>query len=126
MFSVLFVQNHLRMVVLFVLVAVRERAPFYSDIRREARVPATEAKTKIVIPERRPLFEERILEERRPFTRRDVTDDWYILLDVDLKESGIFIGCDSLFSFRCSAHSQPFFDFLERKLTLGRTFAALL
>ncbi|XP_029927918.1 titin-like isoform X2 [Myripristis murdjan] len=68
-------------------VAVRERAPFYSDIRREVRVPATEAKTKIVIPERRPLFEERILEERRPFTRRDVTDDWYILLDVDLKES---------------------------------------
>ncbi|XP_071372176.1 uncharacterized protein [Centroberyx affinis] len=66
-------------------VAVHERIQFYPEVRPAVKVPPIQAKTRIAIPERRPLFEKRILEERRPPTHRD--DDWFVLLDVDLKES---------------------------------------
>lgn len=69
----------------FVLVAVPERIQFPAEMR----VPAAEAKARIAIPERRPQFEQRILEERRPVTQTHVNDDWFVLLDVGLKESGI-------------------------------------
>lgn len=48
------------------------------------------AKTRITISETRPQFEKRILEERRPLTHTHVNDDWFVLLDVGAKESGIF------------------------------------
>lgn len=51
------------------------------------KVPTAVAKTRI--SERRPQFEKRILEERRPLTQTHVNDDWFVLLDVGLKESGI-------------------------------------
>ncbi|XP_039662864.1 titin-like isoform X6 [Perca fluviatilis] len=50
----------------------------------EVKVPAV-AKTRI--SEKRPQFEKRILEERRPLAQTHVNDDWFVLLDVGLKES---------------------------------------
>ncbi|XP_056262038.1 uncharacterized protein LOC130188025 isoform X4 [Pseudoliparis swirei] len=52
-------------------------------------VPAAGSKTRIAISERRPQFEDRILEERRPLTQTHVNDDWFVLLDVGLKESAV-------------------------------------
>lgn len=56
----------------------------------DTSVPAAVAKTRTVVSEMRPQFEKRILEERHPVTHTHVIDDWFVLLDVDLKESGIF------------------------------------
>ncbi|XP_056142952.1 uncharacterized protein LOC130118528 [Lampris incognitus] len=68
-------------------VAIRERIQFYPDISPIVKVVTIEAKPRLAIPERRPQFERRILEERRPPTQKDVNDDWFVLLDADLKES---------------------------------------
>ncbi|XP_031154802.2 uncharacterized protein LOC116049367 isoform X6 [Sander lucioperca] len=62
-------------------VAVPERIHFPAEVK----VPTAVAKTRI--SERRPQFEKRILEERRPLTQTHVNDDWFVLLDVGLKES---------------------------------------
>ncbi|KAM4601150.1 uncharacterized protein ACJ7VT_020965 isoform 2-T2 [Polymixia lowei] len=70
-------------------VAVDEQIQFYQKVSAGVRVTTTEAKRRLVIPERRPLFEQMILEERRPVSQRDVNDDWFVLLDVDLKESAV-------------------------------------
>ncbi|XP_078109293.1 uncharacterized protein LOC144519766 isoform X4 [Sander vitreus] len=62
-------------------VAVPERIHFPAEVK----VPTAVAKTRI--SERTPQFEKRILEERRPLTQTHVNDDWFVLLDVGLKES---------------------------------------
>ncbi|XP_051813077.1 uncharacterized protein LOC110969054 isoform X3 [Acanthochromis polyacanthus] len=64
-------------------VAVAERIQFPTAVR----APAAVATKRITISETRPPFEKRILEERRPVTRTHVNDDWFVLLDLDLKES---------------------------------------
>ncbi|XP_056237233.1 titin-like isoform X5 [Seriola aureovittata] len=64
-------------------VAVPQRIQFPPEVR----VPTAMDKTRIAISETRPLFEKRILEERRPLTHTHVNDDWFVLLDVGLKES---------------------------------------
>ncbi|XP_070767718.1 uncharacterized protein [Enoplosus armatus] len=64
-------------------VAVPERIQFPAEVR----APAAVAKTRIAISEMRPQFEKRIQEERRPLTHTHVNDDWFVLLDVGLKES---------------------------------------
>ncbi|XP_039973220.1 uncharacterized protein LOC120783904 isoform X3 [Xiphias gladius] len=61
--------------------------PARIQIPAKVRVPTAVAKTRIAISETRPLFEKRILEERRPLTHTHVNDDWFVLLDVGLKES---------------------------------------
>ncbi|XP_028436501.1 titin-like isoform X5 [Perca flavescens] len=61
-------------------VAVTEHIRFPAEVK----VPAV-AKTRI--SENRPQFEKRILEERRPLAQTHVNDDWFVLLDVGLKES---------------------------------------
>ncbi|XP_042345169.1 uncharacterized protein LOC121945189 isoform X2 [Plectropomus leopardus] len=61
--------------------------PEHTQFPAEVRVPAAVAKTRIAISERRPQFEKRILEERRPLTQTHVNDDWFVLLDVGLKET---------------------------------------
>ncbi|KAL3060397.1 hypothetical protein OYC64_014868 [Pagothenia borchgrevinki] len=64
--------------------AVPERFQLPANVK----VPtAAGAKTKIVISERRPQFEQRVLEERRPHTQTHVHHDWFVLLDVGLRES---------------------------------------
>lgn len=72
-----------------VLVAVRQRIQAYADVRPMVTVTPVEPKPRVAVPERRPLFERRILEERHPQMQRDVEDDWFVLLDVDHKVSGI-------------------------------------
>ncbi|XP_032374160.1 uncharacterized protein LOC116690995 isoform X12 [Etheostoma spectabile] len=62
-------------------VAVPERIHFPAEVK----FPTAVAKTRI--SERRPQFEKRILEERRPLTQTHVNDDWFVLLDVGIKES---------------------------------------
>ncbi|XP_034466738.1 uncharacterized protein LOC117776691 isoform X5 [Hippoglossus hippoglossus] len=64
-------------------VAVTERI----QLPAEVRVPTAVAKKRVTISERRPQFEERILEERLPLIKTHVNDDWFVLLDVDRKES---------------------------------------
>ncbi|XP_008294726.1 titin-like isoform X4 [Stegastes partitus] len=64
-------------------VAVAERIQFPAAVR----APTAAATKRVVISETRPQFEKRILEERRPVTRTHVNDDWFVLLDVALKES---------------------------------------
>ncbi|KAM4568434.1 uncharacterized protein V3H82_012629 isoform 3-T4 [Fundulus diaphanus] len=61
-------------------------APERLRLPSEVRVPAAVA-TRIEIPEKKPQFEMRILEERRPLIHTHVTDDWSVLLDHDAKES---------------------------------------
>lgn len=73
----------------FVLVALPERIWYPAEVR----APTTVAKTRIAISETRPQFGKRILEERRPVTHTHVNDDWFVLLDVGPKESGIFLTC---------------------------------
>lgn len=70
----------------FALVALPERIQYPAEVR----APAAVAKTRIAISETRPQFGKRILEERRPLTQTHVNDDWFVLLDVGTKESGIF------------------------------------
>lgn len=70
---------------MFVLAAVSER----EQLPAQVTVPAPAAATKkITISETRPGFEKRILEERPSQTR--VSDNWFVLLEGDLKASGIF------------------------------------
>ncbi|XP_029307448.1 uncharacterized protein LOC115021278 isoform X4 [Cottoperca gobio] len=64
-------------------VAVPERI----QLPAEVKVPTAVDKTRIAISERRPQFEKRILEERLPLTQTRVSDDWFVLLDVAVKES---------------------------------------
>ncbi|XP_035485046.1 uncharacterized protein LOC118302716 isoform X8 [Scophthalmus maximus] len=70
-------------------VAPKKSVPVPERVRfpAEVRTPTAVAKTRISIPETIPLFAERILEERCPLTNTHVDDDWFVLLDVDLKES---------------------------------------
>ncbi|KAM4735818.1 uncharacterized protein FYW61_006209 isoform 3-T3 [Anableps anableps] len=53
----------------------------------EVRVPSAVATARIEIHEKKPQFETRILEERRPLIHTHVTDDWFVLLDFDARES---------------------------------------
>ncbi|XP_054904191.1 uncharacterized protein LOC129371571 isoform X4 [Poeciliopsis prolifica] len=62
-------------------------APESLRVRSEVRVPAAVATKRVEISEEKPQFEMRILEERRPLMHTDVTDDWFVLLDFDAKES---------------------------------------
>ncbi|KAK9513643.1 hypothetical protein VZT92_027159 [Zoarces viviparus] len=66
-------------------VVVPERIQFPA----EERIPTAVAKTTIPVSERSSQFEKRILEERRPLTQTHVNDDWFVLLDVDLKQSAV-------------------------------------
>lgn len=77
----------------FVLAAVSEREQLPAQVTVPARAAATK---KITISETRPGFEKRILEERPSQTR--VSDNWFVLLEGDLKASGIFSLC-GVFSF---------------------------
>ncbi|XP_035988332.1 titin homolog isoform X2 [Fundulus heteroclitus] len=61
-------------------------APERLRLPSEVRVPAAVA-TRIEVPEKKPQFEMRILEERRPLIHTHVTDDWSVLLDHGAKES---------------------------------------
>lgn len=65
----------------FVLVAAPERIQIPAKIKG----PAAPAPTRISVSELKPEFERRILEERRPPAHAHVSDDWFSLLDVDLK-----------------------------------------
>lgn len=56
----------------------------------EVRAPTAVARTRTAVSETRPQFAKRILEERPPLTRTHVNDDWFVLLDVDTRKSGIF------------------------------------
>ncbi|XP_014874888.1 uncharacterized protein LOC106937742 isoform X1 [Poecilia latipinna] len=62
-------------------------APESLRVRSEVRVPSAVATKRVEISEKEPQFEMRILEERRPVIHTDVTDDWFVLLDFDAKES---------------------------------------
>ncbi|XP_043973480.1 titin-like isoform X6 [Gambusia affinis] len=62
-------------------------APESLRVRSEVRVPSAVATKRVEISEKKPQFEMRILEERRPLIHTDVTDDWFVLLDFDAKES---------------------------------------
>uniref|UniRef100_A0A3B5QBJ4 Protein 4.1 n=1 Tax=Xiphophorus maculatus TaxID=8083 RepID=A0A3B5QBJ4_XIPMA len=62
-------------------------APESLRVRSEVRVPSAVATERAEISEKKPQFEMRILEERRPLIHTDVTDDWFVLLDFDAKES---------------------------------------
>ncbi|XP_075964987.1 uncharacterized protein LOC142969175 isoform X5 [Anarhichas minor] len=66
-------------------VVVPERIQFPA----EEKIPTPVAKTRIAVSERSSQFEKRILEERRPLTQTHVNDDWFVLLDVGLKESAV-------------------------------------
>ncbi|XP_031708477.1 uncharacterized protein LOC116386431 isoform X4 [Anarrhichthys ocellatus] len=66
-------------------VVVPERIHFPA----EERIPTAVAKTRIAVSERSSQFEKRMLEERRPLTQTHVNDDWFVLLDVGLKESAV-------------------------------------
>lgn len=63
-------------------------APESLRVRSEVTVPSAVATERVDISEKKPQFEMRILEERRPLIHTDVTDDWFVLLDFDAKESG--------------------------------------
>lgn len=63
-------------------------APERLGVPSKVRVPSAVATTKIDIPEKKPKFEMRILEERGPLMHTHDNDDWYTLLDVDTNESG--------------------------------------
>ncbi|XP_042281134.1 titin-like isoform X2 [Thunnus maccoyii] len=64
-------------------VAVPEGIRFLAEVRP----PTAEARKRIAVSETRPQFERRILEERRPLTHTHINDDWFVLLDVGLKET---------------------------------------
>ncbi|XP_026226577.1 uncharacterized protein LOC113169408 isoform X3 [Anabas testudineus] len=74
-------------------VAPRESvfAPEHVQFPADARVPppaaAAAAKTRTIVSERRPQFEKRILEERHPAIQSQDSDNWFVLMDGDLKES---------------------------------------
>ncbi|XP_030013889.1 uncharacterized protein LOC115435549 isoform X3 [Sphaeramia orbicularis] len=64
-------------------VAVPERITFPKEVSR------FQTKTRITILEMRPQFEKRILEERPAPSRAYISDDWFVLLDVGVKESAV-------------------------------------
>ncbi|XP_061572601.1 uncharacterized protein LOC133429235 isoform X5 [Cololabis saira] len=66
--------------------AAHERIQIPAGVRLPAPAAATTA-TRIAISEKRPQFEQRILAERQPLTQTRLSDDWFVLLDVDLKKS---------------------------------------
>lgn len=78
----------------FALVALPERLQY-----PEVTAPTAVAKTMITIPETKPQFGKRILEERRPITYTHVNDDWFALLDNGTKVSGICLPVVWLLSF---------------------------
>lgn len=100
---------------IFVLVPVPERVRFPAEVR----TPTAVAKTRISIPETIPLFAERILEERCPLTNTHVDDDWFVLLDVDLKESGIFFLHVLVYWFATTHTWSRFFHPTNRLLTFA-------
>nr|XP_015804485.2 uncharacterized protein LOC107378670 isoform X3 [Nothobranchius furzeri] len=59
------------------------------QIPAEVRVQAAATPARIDVSERKPQFAKRILEERLPLTHSHVTDDWFVLLDVDVRESAV-------------------------------------
>lgn len=71
---------------LFVLVAVLEQ----ERLPAQVTVPAAAAATEVAVSETRPQFEKRLLEERQQISRTRISDNWFVLLDGDRKESGIF------------------------------------
>ncbi|XP_068999111.1 uncharacterized protein [Embiotoca jacksoni] len=73
------------LVLLNVAEKVSVAAPELIQFPAEVRAPAAVAT--IRISDTRPQFEKRILKERRPLALTHVNDDWFVLLDVDLKES---------------------------------------
>ncbi|XP_074539406.1 uncharacterized protein LOC141800641 isoform X1 [Halichoeres trimaculatus] len=70
-------------------VATKKSVPVPERIQlpAEVRAPPAAAQIRTAVSRVRPLFEERILEERRPVTRTHVHADWFVLLDVAQKES---------------------------------------
>ncbi|XP_034553554.1 titin-like [Notolabrus celidotus] len=74
---------------IFLDVATKQSVPVPERIQfpAEVRAPPAAAKTRIAVSEMRPQFQERILAERRPVTCTHINDDWFVLLDVDRKES---------------------------------------
>ncbi|TNN78450.1 Protein 4.1 [Liparis tanakae] len=67
--------------------AIKKSVPERVHFPAAVSVPAAVSKTRTAISERRPQFEDRILEERRPLAQTHVNDDWFVLLDVGLRES---------------------------------------
>ena len=69
---------------MFVLcpIVVQKRMQIFPDIPATVKAPTMERKP-AALDEKRPMFEKRILEERRPQSQREVVDDWFVLLDVD-------------------------------------------
>ncbi|XP_041843135.1 uncharacterized protein LOC121641205 isoform X3 [Melanotaenia boesemani] len=57
------------------------------QVPAKVKLPAAVVTRKIDISEIRPQFEKRILEERVPLVQSQAGDDWFVLLDFDLKES---------------------------------------
>lgn len=76
----------------------------------EVRAPIAVARTRAAVSETRPQFAKRILEERPPLTRTHVNDDWFVLLDVAARKSGIFFLINLCVRF-------IFFFFAEKQLT---------
>lgn len=64
--------------------------PSREQLQQVVTVSKAVAKTRVAVSETRSLFEKRILEEQRQVTQTHVNDDWFVLLDRGLKESGIF------------------------------------
>ncbi|XP_062322680.1 titin-like isoform X3 [Osmerus eperlanus] len=62
--------------------AVQKRIQIFPDIPPMVKAPTIEPRP-TALDEKRPMFEKRILEERRPRAQREVVDDWFVLLDVD-------------------------------------------
>ncbi|XP_077454872.1 uncharacterized protein LOC144073149 isoform X2 [Stigmatopora argus] len=63
---------------------IPERLSFMGDV---SKVVTSETKPRIGIFERRPQFEKKIQEERRPFKHTHVNDDWFVLLDFGPRKS---------------------------------------
>lgn len=97
----------------FVLVTIPERIQIPTDVR----VPAAVTKARTLISETKPQFEKRILEERHPVTRTHVNDDWFVLLDADHKESGIFYLLGFVLPM-CSSHMVS----IKRLLTFAAVY----
>lgn len=78
-------------------------SPEKTQYPAEVRAPVAVAKSRITVSEPRPEFGKQILQERRPFmyTLADDDDDWFVLLDLAPKVSGICYSpvCDR---FLCS------------------------
>lgn len=69
----------------FVLVVLPERI----QPAAQPRAPKAVIQSRIAISETRTEFGKRILEERRPLMHTHINDDWFVLLDVGPKKTGI-------------------------------------